>query len=86
MVNFEPPEFVRVTDCAWLVPTDMLPKLRVAGLTVSWPLPADACEVSARIVEKKKNRRNRSVISLQLKLELFTVRPQYAALELRGGG
>jgi hypothetical protein len=75
MVNFEPPEFASVTDCVWLLPTETLPKLMVEGFTVSCPVAPDACEVSARIVEKRKNKRNPREISLHLEPKLFTARP-----------
>jgi hypothetical protein len=75
MVNFQPPEFVRTTGCVWLMPTEMLPKLRVEGFSVICPLAADALEVRERIAEKRTNQRNPHEISLHLELKRFTARP-----------
>lgn len=75
MVNLDQPEFVRVSDCVWLLPTETLPKLMLEGFTVSCPEPADAGEVKARTTEKKKNKRNPHEISLHLDIRLFTVQP-----------
>src|SRR5258708_28069633 len=85
MVNFGPPEFVRVTDCVWLLPTETLPKLTFEGFTVSCRVAPDACKVSARIVAKKKNKRSPHETPLHLEPKFFTARP-LVPLELRGGG
>ena len=52
-VNFDPPEFVRVTDCTWLVPTGMLPKLIVEGFSASCPLAPNAFEVIERTARER---------------------------------
>jgi hypothetical protein len=75
MVNFEPPEFARVTDFVWLLPTETLPKLTFEGFTVSCPVAPDACEESARIAAKKKYKRSPNEISLHLAPKFFTARP-----------
>lgn len=85
MVTFEPPEFVRVNAFVVLVPTGMLPKVRLEGFGAICPLPANAFEVRERIAEKKKNKQNPQEISLQ-QGEFFTAQPRCAARELRGGG
>ena len=36
-LTLDPPVFVTVTDCVWLLPTDMLPKFRLAGEGVRYP-------------------------------------------------
>ena len=74
MVTFELPELFKVTACVWLAPTEMLPKLRVEGLSVICPLAPNAFEVRERIKEKKTNKRNLHEISLQ-QGELFTAQP-----------
>jgi hypothetical protein len=74
MLTFDPPEFVSVTGFVWLVPTEMLPKLTVEGLSVICPLPPNALEVRERIAERKTNKRNPHGISLHLG-ELFTAQP-----------
>jgi len=46
-----PPLFVRVTVWLWLLPTVTLPKLTVAGLSISWPAAVPAPEtVTAAVV------------------------------------
>jgi hypothetical protein len=47
MVTLDPPEFVRVSDAAWLLPVWTLPKLTLDGLAVSDPA---ATEVPASAV------------------------------------
>ena len=37
IVTLEPPEFVTVSDCDWLLPTVTLPKLRLVGFDPSAP-------------------------------------------------
>jgi hypothetical protein len=74
MVSLELPTFVKVTDCVWLLPTCTLPKLTTEGLDVSWPEPANAEEVRARIAEKMKNTRNLDEIPLDLGT-CFTIVP-----------
>jgi hypothetical protein len=75
MVSLELPTFVKVKDCAWLLPTCTLPKLATEGFDVSWPEPANADEVRARIAEKMmKNTRNPDEIPLELGT-CFTIVP-----------
>jgi hypothetical protein len=61
-VIFEPPGFVRVTACIWLVPMVTPLKLIVEGLNVSCPPPANAVEDRAKIAkeqaETKRFKRN----------------------------
>jgi len=52
-VIFEPPGFVRVTACVWLVPTVTALKLIVDGFTVSCPPPANAIEERMKITASK---------------------------------
>lgn len=73
MVNLDQPEFVRVSDCVWLLPTETLPKLMLEGFTVSWLAAPD--EVNARIAPKKKNKRSPHEILLHLEPKVFTARP-----------
>ncbi len=37
IVTLDPPEFVKLADCDWLLPTCTLPKLKLAGLATSCP-------------------------------------------------
>src|SRR5438094_3301462 len=54
IISFGPPEFTRVTACVLLLPTAMLPKLMLEGLTTSCPVPAAACKLKARKIAKTK--------------------------------
>jgi len=63
MVRSDPPEFVRTTEAAWLVPTGTFPKLMLAGLTASCPAldepdkdQAAAGLAKLGIVKKEKSR------------------------------
>jgi hypothetical protein len=75
MVTLGPPEFAKVTDCIWLLPTGTGPKLMLEGFAVSVPEEPVACEVSAKMLEKKKSAQNPHRILLRLEPKFFTARP-----------
>lgn len=82
----EPPEFVRVTACVWLVPTVTPTKLTFEGLTASVPLPANAVELKVKIAANERSETNLNGILVHFGPRFFTARPRKAALELPGWG
>ena len=84
-VIFEPPGFVRVTACIWLVPIVTPLKLIVEGLNVSCPAPANAVEDRAKIAKNKQRQKDPKGM-LFFEPRFLTTRPQKAVPELRGWG
>jgi hypothetical protein len=84
-VIFEPPGFVRVTACIWLVPMVTPLKLIVEGLNVSCPPPANAVEDRAEIAKNKQRPKDPKGM-LFFEPRFLTARPQKAVPELRGWG
>lgn len=84
-VIFEPPGFVTVTACVWLVPTLTALKLIVEGFNMSCPPPANAVEDREKIARNKQRQTNSNGM-LFFEPRFLTARPQTPCQSCAAGG